>query len=53
MSGRHAQLVTIQDLYNFRGNERLQLLDIGILATEVAECVASATKPVPSAGGAG
>jgi hypothetical protein len=39
VSGSHGQFVTIQRLYDFRRQERLQLLDIGILATKVAKYV--------------
>lgn len=42
MSGPQGQFVTIQRLYDFRRQEPLQLLDVGILATKVAEYVLAA-----------
>jgi len=42
MGGPHGQLVTIQGFYDFRCKERLQLLDIGVLASKVAVYVPAA-----------
>jgi len=39
VGGPHGQFVTIQRLYNFRRQERFQLLNIGVLAAKVAKYV--------------
>jgi hypothetical protein len=48
VGGAHWRFVTVQRLYDFRRQERLQLLAIGVLATKVAKYVPATANQLQS-----